>query len=283
MTRAKGGLGRGLGALIPLPQGGVEELDLDSILPNPRQPRSHLEPEALAELTESIRQHGVLQPILVSELEVVEGGDTRYRIIAGQRRFEAARKAGLTRIPALVKGATPREALELALVENLQRADLNPLEEAQAYQQLIQDFGLTQEEVAQRVGRSRPTIANALRLLHLGEEAKGALERGEISEGHARALLGLPDVAQHRILEHILGDDWSVRQTEEAARLWREGKTTAKPRTAAQDVEGLKLEERLRQALGTKVRLIRGRKEGRLLIYFYSDEELEGLCRRLLG
>ncbi|MHB8575932.1 MAG: ParB/RepB/Spo0J family partition protein, partial [Dehalococcoidia bacterium] len=216
--RGRGGLGRGLGALIPeaLPptdaagtnhpdaeHGSAPSVDtlpgrrpgsatiaIDLIAPNPRQPRTAMDPEQLAALAESIRQHGLLQPLVVSRQQTA-GGGVSYVLIAGERRLHAARAAGLQRVPAVVREVTPQEQLELALVENIQRADLNPLEEALAFQRLATEFGLTQEALAQRVGRGRVAVANTLRLLGLSDELKASLARGEISEGHARALLGL--------------------------------------------------------------------------------------------
>ena len=282
MTHARG-LGRGLGALIPpTVAGGVDEVDVDLIVPNPHQPRSAFSEESIAELTASIRELGVLQPLLVS----VGEAEGTYQLVAGERRLRAARLAGLTRVPVMVKEAASRELLELALVENLQREDLNPLEEAQAFRRLTEEFGMTQEAIAARVGRSRTAVANSVRLLALSDEMKESLAGGIISEGHARALLGLTDQAMRQqawreLVEHGL----TVRQTEDLVRAWPSGdgtKAEAKPRRRRDDPERDAVEARLRASLGTKAELRRrasGR--GRLVLHFYSDEELEGLLARL--
>lgn len=274
--RGQRGLGRGLSALIPQNTPGFQEIPVEAIVPNPRQPRQRIAPEALAELADSIRRHGLLQPVIVTRLPSDQGAP-RYQLIAGERRWQAARMAGLTRIPALIKEATPEETLALALVENIQRADLNPLEEAAAYRQLIEEFGLTQEEVAARVGKSRAAIANTLRLLNLPEVLKTALAEGRITEGHARALLGLPsEAAQCEALTRLQAERWTVRETEEYVRRAQRHETAppAEPEIAA-------LEERLQQALGTRVQIVRRGRGGRLVVYFYSDEQLESLLTRL--
>ncbi len=280
MRPPRGGLGRGLDALIPEGDGGIIEVDVGSISPSPQQPRSNVQDAGLEELAASIRQHGVLQPLIVTRSA---GG---YILVAGERRWRAAQMAGLRTVPVLVKEATPRERLELALVENLQRRDLSPIEEALAYRELIEEHGLTQDALAVRLGRSRPTIANRLRLLTLPESVQKALARGEISEGHARAILSCPSVAgQLALLQDIVEKGLSVRQAEEWAR--RLAATDARPRQRTRprepNTDAQWLEERLRQALGTKVQLFRGRKGGRLVIYFYSDEELQGIYEVLSG
>lgn len=301
MPSRKRGLGRGLDALIPtsLPTSieGVAEVEVERIIPNPLQPRYHLDPQALEELAASIREHGVIQPLIVTEAsEQVEGlkrlrgegpaagvsGETpTYVLIAGERRWAAARLAGLRTVPVIVKEATPQEMLELALVENLQRADLNPLEAARAYEYLVEEFGLTQEEVAAKVGKHRVTVANTLRLLGLAEPVKQMLASGQITEGHARALLPLTDEgAQIRVARMVVQRGLNVRQTEELARRVREG---ARPeRAETRDPETQALEEEFRRALGTKVQLFRGRRGGRLVIHFYSEEELQGLYDLLI-
>lgn len=270
------GLGRGLSALIPTGNSNaLVEIDLDRISPNPRQPRTVMREDALAELADSIREHGVLQPLIVTR------AGNGYTLVAGERRWRAAKLAGLRSVPALVKDTTPHQMLELALVENIQRQDLGPLEEAAAYRQLLEEHGLTQEEIAQRVGKSRSAVANSLRLLNLPPEAKAALEEGRITEGHARALLSLPTVEQQlRLLESMLSGAITVRQAEEAAR--RDSNKTRKLE-ASRPIEITEMENRLREALRTKVELRRGRKGGRLVIHFYSDEELEGIFQLLSG
>ncbi len=286
----RGGLGRGLGALIPTlaePERPPATLDVDinAIEANPYQPRTTLDPNALAGLAASIRMHGIIQPLVVSA-----GGERgRYVLVAGERRWRAARLAGLTAVPVVVKEASPRAMLELALVENVVRADLSPLEEAAAYRQLIDDFGLTQAAVAERVGRSRVSVTNTLRLLSAPEAVQAALATGEVSEGHARALLGLPSAAdQIAALEMVTERGLSVRQTEEAVRRWAEGGPKPKEEPAARrsdpDPNLESVVAGFRRALGTEVALKPGRGGGGVLtIRFGSDEELDALYRRLVG
>jgi len=246
------------------------------------QPRQALDMEALQELADSIREHGLIQPLIVTSMQDPTS-DAQYQIIAGERRWEAAKMAGLTRVPVIVKEATPQKMLELALVENIQRADLNPLEEAAAYRQLMDDFGLTQEQVAEKVGKSRVTVANSVRLLRLPDEIKRALAGDQISEGHARALLALNKRAdQLKVLEAIVKRDLSVRQTEEMVRRVAAG---AQPRRRGEppSPETEALENEFRNALGTKVRLFRSKKGGKLVIQFYSEEELEAIYRIIVG
>ena len=278
----KTGLGRGLDALIPggdfIPaQGGVAFLSIESISPNPRQPRQDFNKEELAELTSSIREHGVIQPLIVTPADQTG----QYVLIAGERRLQAARAAGLVSIPAIVRDATDQQRLELALIENLQRTDLSPLEQAEAYRQLIEDFKLSHEEISQRVGKSRVAVTNTLRLLRLPDSVKNALVEGRISEGHARALLALPTPeAQSAALKTVVNQDLNVRKTEELVRkLSGEKKVAFKPVPSPEIIE---LEERLRLSLGTKVSLRAGRKGGSLTIHYYSNEELDALLGRLL-
>ncbi|MCL4535203.1 MAG: ParB/RepB/Spo0J family partition protein [Bacteroidetes bacterium] len=269
------GLGKGLGALIPRgTASALADVDVNAISPNPKQPRTVMNEEALAELADSIRRHGILQPLIVTR------SGAGYTLVAGERRWRAAKLAGLATVPALVKDTSPQQLLEVALVENIQRQDLGPLEEAAAYKQLIEELGLTQEEAAQRVGKSRSTVANSLRLLNLLPEAKEALEQGLITEGHARTLLSLATPEEQRaLLRAMVSGSFTVRAAEESAR-------RASPRQkarAAKDVETAQLEDRLREALRTKVELHRGRHGGRVVIHFYSDEELEGIYRAITG
>jgi ParB family chromosome partitioning protein len=278
----KSGLGRGLDSLIPRAGPGIGEIPLASIQPNPHQPRHHLDPDELTALAESIREHGVIEPIVVTRADDGSG----YVLIAGERRWTAARQAGLTQIPAVVKEATPRQMLELALVENVQRSDLNPLEEAAAYQQLISDFGLTQDEVARRVGRSRSTVANSVRLLGLPETIRAALASGEITEGHARALLGAKDDdALRAVYLDVIARGLNVRQTEELVRRERlpaalpTGRTVTPSPSA--DPEARQIEAMFREALGTKVEVNRSGAGGRLVIYFYGDEQLQSIYESL--
>jgi ParB family transcriptional regulator, chromosome partitioning protein len=294
------GLGRGLGALIPPPDtapaegpGGanaaarVLQVPVADLMPNPRQPRTAMSPESLSELADSIREHGVIQPIIVTRTSAQA---SPYRIIAGERRWRAARLAGLPSVPVIVKEATPQQFLELALVENIQRADLNPLEEAEAFRVLMDDFGLNQGEVAGKVGKSRVAVANTLRLLRLPDPVKALLTEGSVSEGHARALLALPDEeAIVKAAEHVVARELTVRQTEDLVRRLLASGNTPEP---IQEPEGgddpdLKhtrhLEDEFRHALGTKVALTRGPRGGRLVISFYSEEELQALYDRIIG
>jgi ParB family chromosome partitioning protein len=277
------GLGRGLAALIPqrpASAAGTVEIPLDRIKENPRQPRLRMADDALETLAASIRAHGVIQPILVTE--TIDG----YQLVAGERRVRAARMAGLERVPAVVRQLADRDQLELALVENLQREDLDPIEAATAYRQLIDEFAFSQEDLATRVGRARSTVANTLRLLELHAAVQAAIADASITEGHARALGGLPPDAQHRILALVTDRDLSVRQTEELVRRVKEPKVAAGDETspaAPRDADRERVEEDLRRALGTKVRLARSRRGGRIVIEYYSDEELGRLYDRLIG
>jgi len=287
MSSKRRGLGKGLGALIPGAEApaGLIQVNVADITANPRQPRHDIDAEALRELAASIQEHGLLQPLIVTQRDVTQSaGEPRYQLIAGERRWLAAKLAGLETVPVLVKEATPQETLELALVENLQRADLNPLEEANAYQQLMSEFGLTQEQVADRVGRSRVAVANSVRLLHLPDEVKEALLTNRISAGHARALLGLSDTAlQLRVLRAIEKRGLSVRQIEELVRRLTAGKPAQGKATQTQTPETRALEDRFRQSLGTKVSLYRSKRGGRLVIHFFSEEELQAIYARIVG
>ncbi len=285
MSRRHRGLGRGLGALIPGAEApsGLLQVKVGDIAVNPRQPRRGVDEEGLRELADSIAEHGLLQPLIVTEIEGATERGPRYQLVAGERRWRAAMLAGFDSVPVLVKEATPQETLELALVENLQRSDLTPLEEASAYQQLVEEFGLTQEQVAERVGRNRVTVTNSLRLLRLSDEAKEALQAGRISEGHGRALLGLGnEQLQLRLLREIERRGLSVRQTEELVRRLAAGAEQQRTR-AAQTPETRALEDRFCRALGTKVNLYRTRRGGRLVIHFYSEEELQSIYDLIVG
>ncbi len=290
MATVKHGLGRGLGALIPPPrmvstEAGVQEIELAQIAPNPHQPRHIMRALELEELAASIREHGLLQPLLLTPAPAPNG--IRYHLIAGERRWRAAQLAGLRQVPAIVRGSTPQQMLELALVENVQRADLNPLEEAEAYRQLMDEFGLTQEQVARKVGKDRTTVSNMLRLLKMPEALKQAVAEEKISEGHARALLQLNDEARElALLKIVIAKNLSVRQTEELARRTLEptnGKNGRHSSNAPSGLDTRTIEDDLRRALGTKVELIRSSKGGKLVIEFYSDEELDAIYRKVVS
>jgi ParB family chromosome partitioning protein len=285
----KRGLGRGLDALIPSepaqpaetsPPGGLVQAPVDAIQPNPQQPRLSLDDDKLAELATSIREHGLLQPLIVTHLEAGPG----FQLIAGERRWRAARMAGLNQVPVIVKEVTPHETLELALVENVQRADLNPLEEALAYRQLVDEFGMTQEQVAERVGKSRVAITNTLRLLRAPQAVQKALLAGKIHQGHARALLALEtDEAQEAALSVVMRQGLNVRQTEALVRRLS-GERPQRPAPPPETPQTQALETAFREALGTKVSLQRNQKgAGRVVIHFYSDEELRHIYARLVG
>ena len=293
MPRPSGGLGRGLEALLPVtpvgqPDGppdsaaGLRQIDVDAIDPNPDQPRHDLQEAELAELQASIQEHGVLQPILVTQ----RPGSVRYQLIAGERRWQAARRAGLRAVPAIVREISGDQSLVLALVENLQRADLNPLEEAAAFQQLTQEFGLTQDEVAKRAGRSRMAVSNTMRLLALPADIKEHLLAGRLSEGHARALLAAPSVAvQRELAELVLSRSLSVRQLEELVRR-RKAEAPAHSQsqpTLPRSPQLTDVEHRLEQQLGTRVEVVQARRGGRLVVHYYSEEQLTDLCDHLLG
>ena len=277
---AKRGLGRGLESLIPSgPTSGFAHLDLDEIRPNPHQPRSTFDEETLEGLADSIRSVGVLQPVVVRANP--EGG---YFLVAGERRLRAARRAGLTQIPAVIRSGEDAAWLTEALIENLQRADLSPLEEAAAYRQLLEDFGLTHEEVGRRVGKSRAAVTNALRLLNLSAAIQARIESGELSAGHARALAGVDDraFAEH-VAKRAIAEGWSVRQVEEAVRL-RKGESTRRPRLVeVRPAEIIELEMRLADRLGSKVKVDWKGGRGSMHIDYRSLEDLERLYRRLMG
>ena len=270
------GLGRGLGALIPRPTAGVREIAVDAIRPNPWQPRTHFDEHELEEMADSIRAHGLLQPVLVSQQR-----DGTFQLITGERRWRAVQLAGMPTLPAMVKEATPQASLEMALVENIQRRDLNPLEEAHAFRQLLDEHGLTQEQLGQRIGKSRVSVTNTLRLLHLPEPIREALANGSITEGHARAMLMANGEPQRlRLLERVLADHLSVRETETLAREMNAARQRAPSLARDADVE--RLEDEFRQALGTRVRLVKGRRGGRLVIHFFSEDELAGLYQAIV-
>jgi ParB family transcriptional regulator, chromosome partitioning protein len=276
------GLGKGLDALIPAGQmpsgdgGGISHVSIDSIQRNPRQPREKFDLNELENLAASIREHGVIQPLIVSP-----GKNGTYILIAGERRLQASRKAGLKTVPVVIRHATDQQLLELALIENVQRADLNPIEEAEAYQHLAREFRMSHEMIASRVGKSRVAVTNTMRLLDASAAVKQALVDGRITEGHARALLALGTAkAQEALLNQIINLDLSVRQTEVLTRRYS-GQKTATKRRSGPSADVTDVERRLRSSLGTKVALKHGKKGGTVTIYYYSDEELNSLLEKL--
>lgn len=282
-------IGRGLGALItttssakkPATQPhGLESADrvwhvpVSEIKPDSDQPRRHFKPEELQELSDSIKEHGILQPLLVSEMP--DGG---YQLIAGERRWRAAQMAHIATVPVIVKKLADEQRLEVALIENIQRQDLNALEEGFAYKRLIEEFGLTQEQVADKVGKSRPAIANMIRLLNLPEEVQNALVAGKISTGQARSLLTLDDKKQQLdMLASMLGEKMTVREVEKQVQ-----KTTAPTKLARRDPNLLYVEEQLRSALGTKVTVNGKDDKGAVVINYYSKDELKELIKKITG
>ena len=284
MTKRRA-LGRGLSSLIPEgdqaggSKDGLFTVPLDAISPNPRQPRGKVDQERLAELADSIREHGLIQPLVVTEI-----APGSYSLIVGERRWRAAALAGFSEIPVVVKEVSPRGMLELAIIENVQRDDLNAIEEAVAYQQLIDEFGMTQEEVAKSVGKSRPTIANVVRLLRLGTNIQAAVVDGQISGAHARALLPLPTPeAQTAVMQTIIKNELSVRQVEALVKKMAAG---AKPKPKKARViapEIIALADEISLSLGTKVDIQQGSKGGRVVIHYYSDEELQAIYESITG
>ncbi len=281
------GLGKGLDALIPGGETkeepasnsdqGIKQIPITQIQPNPQQPRVQMNEQALEELAASIREHGILQPLIVSKAD-----DKKYILIAGERRWRAAKLAGLTHVPVIEREVTEQGQLELALIENVQRADLTPLEMAEAFRTLSEDFSLTHEQIAERVGKSRTSVTNTLRLLNLPDKVRNALAEGLISEGHARALLGLPNPnAQQAALSTILNLGLNVRQTENLVKKLSGEKPPSKPKPAPSP-EAQMLESRLRNFFGTKVNLNESKNGGSLVIYYYSDEELNEILDKIL-
>jgi ParB family transcriptional regulator, chromosome partitioning protein len=277
-------LGRGLGALLGSEQTvsvGQEasEVDLDLIDPGPQQPRTRFDEEALGRLAVSIKEHGVVQPILVRRR------GERYELIAGERRWRAAQKAGLTSIPVVVKDVADGDLLEIALTENIQREDLNPIEEAQAYQKLIESVGLTQEALANRFGRDRSYITNYLRLLRLPEDIQRLVEEGRLSTGHARTVLGLPDAdQQRRAARQVIAKGLSVRATEALVKKLLSDDRPARKATQVSDPNVRAAETKLRRVLGTQVRILQGATNGpgRIEIAFFNDLDLDRIYSTLM-
>lgn len=284
------GLGKGLDALIPSGEEnegqkpsstsgqGIIHIPIEQIRPNPQQPRTTLDEDSLKELAASITEHGIIQPLIVS----ADPKEDEYILIAGERRWRAAKLAGLTMVPVIEKNVSEQGHLELALIENLQRTDLTPLEMAEAYRQLAEDFNLTHEQIAERVGKSRTSVTNTLRLLNLPEKVREALAKGLISEGHARAILSLSNVkAQNSALSRILNLDLNVRQTEALTKKMSGERLAPKPKPKPSP-EVQALETRLRNYFGTKVNLNSRKNGGSLVIHYYSDEELNDILDKIL-
>ncbi|HEV8243681.1 MAG TPA: ParB/RepB/Spo0J family partition protein [Nitrospirales bacterium] len=276
----KKALGRGLQSLIPVGHAGgrdeIEEVPLPLVSPNPFQPRRAFDEAEMTDLANSVKTKGILQPILVRRL-----GDGGYELIAGERRWRAAKLAGLKKIPAIVRPATDAEAMEMALIENLQRKDLNPMEAARAYQRLMKEFGLTQEVVARTLGKERPSIANTVRLLSLQLEVQGLVESDQLSLGHAKVLLAIAEPDQQiRLGRRAVTDKLSVRDLERLVRPSHRGGRAGPARKGQRPSE---VEERMTRKLGTKVRLIHGKTGGKIVIDFYSPADLERVIDMILG
>lgn len=291
MTRR--GLGRGLDALLASTEeggptvvaAGGREVDIDDIRPNPFQPRQHVDEGSLAELAASVKAHGLIQPLLV------KADGEAFTIIAGERRWRAARLAGLTRVPVVVREATDQQMLALAIIENVQRINLNAIEAAEGYRRLIDSFGLTQSDVAELIGKSRPAVANTMRLLALPDDVRTLVAEGQLAEGRARALLAVTDAdVQRAVARRAIAGAWTVRRVEhEVGLLAASGAAPRTPRSdgpdapAPKDADTAAAERDLEQALGTRVEIRRRGEGGQVVVHFYSEEELNALYERLLG
>lgn len=277
MVVKKSALGKGLGALIPevnetklnIDKNGILEVDINYIAPNESQPRKNFDEEKLHTLSQSIKEKGVIQPILVTK------DGEYYTIIAGERRWRAAKLAGLKKMPVIEKKLSDIEVMEISLIENLQREDLNPMEEAMAYKRLVDDFSLTQEEIAKRVGKSRPAIANSLRLLNLDPKVANYLVEGTLSEGHGRMLVSIDDFdLQYEVAKKIIDESLNVRQTEKLIKKLNE-KKPVNPKKEKNDIYIREIEEKLINVLGTKVSINKSRKKGKIEIEYYSEDDLQ--------
>lgn len=281
----KRGLGKGLDALIPgdfqsETGGGAQYIPIHQIQPNPSQPRVDMDDNNLKELADSIQEHGIIQPLILTR----NRDEEKYTLIAGERRLVAAGMAGLESVPAIVRDASDQERLELALIENIQREDLTPIEAARAYEKLQEEFGLSQEQIAGRVGKSRVAVTNTIRLLKLPESIQRAVAGGKVSEGHARALLGLPNKkAQEAALQTIEKNNLNVRQAEELVRKFSGEKPESKKEKSPKPPEIKSIEDELRSQLGTKISINQGKKGGTIVIHYYSQEELEAIIKAISG
>jgi len=285
----KKGLGKGLGALIPgadrEERVSAQEIEIRRISFNPYQPRDSFDQDKFAELVNSVRVHGILQPIVVRSR-----GGGEFELVAGERRLRAATEAGLTHVPAVVRELSDEQSLQIALIENIQREDINPVDAALAYRRLMEEFGLSQEDIALGLGKSRSSVANTLRLLNLSEEVRSEVKSGRISEGHARAILSVEDPReQEELCRRVVGGGLSVRETERMAREWAKGRLSARDIVSREtnptwsDPNLAAAEAQLRGLLGTKVSILRQKDRGRIEIEFYSDEDLERLLLLLTG
>jgi len=281
MSSRRPGLGKGLGALLPPTEdSGIMQVAVEKILPNPQQPRTIFDQEDLNELAASIKEHGIIQPLILTRADQPD----RYYLIAGERRWQASKQAGLGSVPAILREATPQEMLLLALIENVQRADLSPLETAEAFQHLSQNFNLTHEQIAESVGKSRSAVTNTLSLLDVADEVKKALVANKISEGHARALKGLSHEQQTAALATIIKKTFSVRDTEELVRHLKGLVTPSQPQPQpAKSPELVALEDQLETALGFKTTIRHSSKGGTITIEYYDAEDLNTLTDRLLN
>ncbi|MCO5199273.1 MAG: ParB/RepB/Spo0J family partition protein [Anaerolineae bacterium] len=295
--RRQTGLGKGLGALIPTSAREATETDWDAegepvglrmvavtaIRPNPHQPRTKFDQAALEDLAASVAEHGLIQPLIVNREDNTTADET-YTLIAGERRWRAAQLANLHEVPVIIKNVTPQAMLEMAIIENVQRADLNPLEEGLAYQQLVEEFGLTQGEVARRVGKSRPAITNTIRLLDLPPNVQQAVIDNQVSGGHARSLLSLSSAEQQTaVMNSIIQNGWSVRKTEDVVRKLLTQQAPPKKQQRRKPAEIVDLERRFGDTLGTRVSIDHGVNGGRLVIHYYSDEELNAIYEAIVG
>lgn len=287
VNNTKKGLGKGLGALIPqleqAPASGVLEISIQEIIPNKNQPRKEFDEEKLQELSQSISQHGVIQPIIVSKAQ------NGYEIIAGERRWRAAMKAGIKKIPVILKELSDEEKMEIALIENLQREDLNDLEEAQAYKEIMEKYELTQSQLGERLGKSRVAIANTLRLLQLPQKIQDMLKENALTAGHGRAILSVPENFREELARKIAEDNLSVREAEKIAQSIKE-KEGSKGDENQEEVKSeesdqdyiLDLQERVQRHIGAKVKIKYKNSKGKIEIDYYSDDDLERIIRQLI-
>lgn len=259
-------------------------IEIEKIGPNPNQPRREFNEESLKELADSVSEHGILQPIIVSKItkDTSGGREVGYQLIAGERRWRAARMAGLRHIPAIIQTASPVQSLEMALVENIQRSNLNPIDRAKAFRRLTEEFGLTNGQIAERVAKSLFAVSNTIRLLDLPDVIQDALREGKINEGHARSLLSIPDKdKQMKLFKDIMLHSYSVRDVEAQTRIIKGMARNYSPRANVYDPESQEIENKLRESLGTKVNLRRRQGVGKIVIEFYSDEELNAILEKI--